>query len=301
MGDFLDILLSSSKEMLPAARIAPRLLSPLIGAEQLWPVHKRPGFRDYGLNVLISASTIYLALPAGIAAGIWSSQLRAALPWNPIAFSFDTIGAVPVVGPALEVLALVFVPLLIHDLWFYWAHRIEHKVPFLWEFHKLHHSDELLNASTFGRDHFLQAVWIGFFPAFTLGLIFDLSVVQSGEAALYSTLFITLLSMLYHSAIRLRLPWLNHIVVTPQVHRIHHSTEARHYDRNFADVFPVFDLLFGTYHRPGRDEFPTTGLGAEYPSPPSLLHAQISPVVAAVRSLRRSPRSNGVDAKRSQD
>ena len=46
------------------------------------------------------------------------------------------------------------VPLLLHDAWFYWAHRIEHRVPLLWEFHKLHHSDELMNASTFARDKF---------------------------------------------------------------------------------------------------------------------------------------------------
>ena len=294
MADFLDVLLKSSKEMLPAALFAPLLLIPFIIAEQIWPVHKRPQFRDYGVNILIGASTIYLALPAGIAAGIWSAQLRAVLPWKPIAFSFDTVGTVPFFGSALEVVALIFVPLLVHDLWFYWAHRIEHKVPFLWEFHKLHHSDELLNASTFGRDHFLQAVWIGFFPPFTLGLVFDLSVLQGGEAALYSVLFLTLLSMLYHSAIRLRLPWLDRILVTPQVHRIHHSTDAGHYDRNFADVFPVFDMLFGTYYRPGRDEFPMTGLGSEYRVPRSPLHAQLEPLGNAIRSFR--PRSSRREA-----
>jgi sterol desaturase/sphingolipid hydroxylase (fatty acid hydroxylase superfamily) len=282
--DFIETFTEAAKAMLPAALVGPLLLIPFIVAEQIWPVHRRPGLRDYGLNILISVTTVYLALPAGIAGGILGEQLRELSPWSPLALSFEPIAAVPLAGPSLEVLALTFAPLIVHDIWFYWAHRIEHRVPFLWEFHKLHHSDDLLNASTYARDHFLQAVWIGFFPIFTIGLFVDLSTVQAGEAALYSTLFLVLLSMFYHSAIRVRVPWLNRVFVTPQVHRIHHSTDPAHYDRNFADVFPVFDMLFGTYHPPGRDEFPATGLGPDQ-APKSLLKAQFQPVLAAARTL----------------
>jgi Fatty acid hydroxylase superfamily len=103
---------------------------------------------------------------------------------------------------------MIFVPLLIHDCWFYWSHRIEHKVPILWEFHKLHHSDEQMNASTWARDHFLQESWRAFFSVFTLGLIVDLHLAEAGKAALYSTTFLIGMSMFYHSAIRVRLPWL---------------------------------------------------------------------------------------------
>lgn len=268
----------------------PSLLPPLVlvavfVAEQFWPVARRPGWCDYGFNILIALSTGLLAMPIGAAAATWSGALRTRLPWQPSSFSFSDIAALPLAGPVLEAIALIFVPLLLHDAWFYWAHRMEHRVAFLWEFHKLHHSDELLNASTFARDHFLQAAWIAFFPPFTLGLVFDLGTVETGRAATYSMLFLSQQSMLYHSALRLRLPRLDRILVTPQVHRIHHSRDPRHCDCNFADVFPLFDIVFGTYRRPARDEFPATGLGPDYPAPRSLWRAQAGPAAAALRTL----------------
>lgn len=285
MMDFLTQLSNAAQRVLPFLVVGPLFLIPFIIAEQLWPVHRRPGWRDYLPNILISATTLFLALPAGIAAGMASASLRAYLPWRPIGFSYETIGQVPHVGGVLEIIAMIFVPLLVHDLWFYWAHRIEHKVPFLWEFHKLHHSDELLNCSSWARDHFLQATWIALFPAFTLGLVFDTTAVEAGKAALLSTLFLSFLSMFYHSAIRARLPWLDRLLVTPQVHRVHHSIDPAHYNRNFADALPVFDILFGTYRKPGADEFPETGLGKDYPAPPSLWLAQAGPAWRGIRIL----------------
>jgi hypothetical protein len=46
----------------------------------------------------------------------------------------------------------------------------------------------------------------------------------------------------------------------PQYHRIHHSVEPQHLNKNFCRIFPVFDVIFGTAWRPGKDEFPVTGL-----------------------------------------
>ena len=160
-------------------------------AEQIWPVGKAPGWRNYGMNLLIAFSTVFLSLPLGIAAGLWSAQVRQYLPWKPISFTFHNIAAVPYAGHFLEILAMIFVPLFLHDFWFYWAHRIEHKVPFLWAFHKLHHSDELMNTSTWARDHFLQNSWRAFFSIFTLGMIVDLDLSEAGKAALYSTMFLS--------------------------------------------------------------------------------------------------------------
>jgi sterol desaturase/sphingolipid hydroxylase (fatty acid hydroxylase superfamily) len=284
---FLQILAGSIEGTFPSIvywLILP--LIPFIIAEQLWPVGRAPRLRDYRMNILISLSTVYLSLPLGIAAGLWSSRLRHFLPWKPLPISFQRIAAIPQIGPGLEVVAMVFVPLLIHDCWFYWCHSIEHKVPVLWEFHKLHHSDELMNTTTWARDHFLQESWRAFFSVFTLGLSIDLKLTEAGKAALYSTTFLVGLSMFYHSAIRIELPWLDCVLVTPQVHRIHHSVEIEHHNRNFADVLPVFDLVFGTYERPARKQFPATGLGSESPTPRSLLAAQFGPLFAVHRLLR---------------
>lgn len=291
---FWGTLYSALREVFPGVLYVNVLaLIPFIVLEQIRPVGKRPQIRDYGLNVLIALSTVLLSLPLGILAGLWSSQLRAHLPWEPLSFTFDSIGTIPVIGSSLEILAMIFVPLVLHDLWYYWAHRLEHKVPFLWEFHKLHHSDENMNTSTWARDHFLQETWVAFFPAFTLGLIFDLSLAEAGKAAVYSNLFLTAMSMFYHSAIRVQLPWLDRILVTPQVHRIHHSISAEHYNTNFADALPVFDILFGTYRSPVRNEFPATGVGPAYPVPCSLWAAQVRPLWAIASVAMSSVRSPG--------
>jgi sterol desaturase/sphingolipid hydroxylase (fatty acid hydroxylase superfamily) len=290
---FWQILVSSIQGMFPGfVYWAVLPLIPFILAEQLRPVGKAPRWRDYSMNILISLSTAFLSLPLGIAAGLWSSRLRQFLPWKPLSFSFHSIGAIPAVGPGLEILAMILFPLFLHDCWFYWAHRIEHKVPILWEFHKIHHSDERMNTSTWARDHFLQESWRAFFSVFTLGMIVDLHPTEAGETALYSTMFLIGLSMFYHSAIRVQLPWLDRILVTPQVHRIHHSVNAQHYNRNFADALPIFDIVFGTFHRPQREEFPATGLGPDSPAPHSLWSAQFGPIVRVGRRL--GPSRQGV-------
>lgn len=284
---FTQILLSALKGMFPGLLywlVLP--LIPFIVAEQLWPVGNAPRWRDYGMNLLISFSTVYLSLPLGIIAGLLSAQARQLLPWKPVSFTFHNIGAIPSAGPALEILAMIFVPLFLHDFWFYWSHRIEHKVPVLWAFHRLHHSDELMNTSTWARDHFLQNSWRAFFSVFTLGMIVDLDLTEAGKAALYSNMFLAGLSLFYHSAVRARLPWLDRILVTPQVHRIHHSVDPEHYNKNFADALPIFDIVFGTYHRPGKEEFPATGLGPDFPAPRSLLSAQFGPLAAVSSMLR---------------
>jgi hypothetical protein len=76
----------------------------------------------------------------------------------------------------------------------------------IWEFHKIHHSDEQMNNTTWARDHFLPESWRAFFSVSTLGMFVDLRLSEAGRAALYSTMFLVGLSMFYHSAIRVHLP-----------------------------------------------------------------------------------------------
>jgi hypothetical protein len=64
---------------------------------------------------------------------------------------------------------------------------------------------------------------------------------------------------MYHGNLRTNLGVLRYLLVTPQSHRVHHSTELRHRDRNFGVLFSVWDQLFGTQYR-GFDEYPETGV-----------------------------------------
>ena len=117
---FSQTLVSSMKGMLPGFlswAVLPMI--PFIVAEQWWPVGAAPRVRDYGMNILISLSTAFLSLPLGIAAGLSSGRLRHFLHWKPISLSFHSLGGLPVAGPVLEILAMIFVPLFIHDFWFY--------------------------------------------------------------------------------------------------------------------------------------------------------------------------------------
>ncbi len=256
---------------------------PFILAEQLRPAGVRPRLASYAMNTAIALITVMLSTPIGVLAGRAATALHTALGWTPMVIPFAEIAAIPVIGPALKVAILLLAPLILHDLWFYWSHRLEHRFAPLWAFHSLHHSDPHMNCTTWARDHFLQLGWRSFFPVFTLGLIFQLDYMEAGLAALLSQIGFMLLSMFYHSAIRVELPWLEKVLVTPQVHRIHHSTDPAHFNKNFADLFPVMDILFGTYEKPVRGEFAATGLDDPALVPHNPITAQVNPVLRALR------------------
>lgn len=260
------------------------LLLPYVALERWRPVSEPPRWRDYAHNLGIGLSTLAVAAPFGIAAAHASAAIRAVAPWPTVDFTFSDIGlGIGWLDPLLAVVAMILMPLLIHDLWFYWSHRLEHHWRWLWRFHQLHHSDPAMNASTFGRDHFMQTIWRGFFSMFTLGLFVDLELRQAEQAAVLSSLVLVLLAQFYHAAVRIELRWLDRVVVTPQVHRIHHSIEAQHRDKNFADVFPWLDILFGTYCQPRPGEFPRTGVNG-FPPPSSWWRAQLAPLSNRLQS-----------------
>ena len=71
-------------------------------------------------------------------------------------------------------------------------------------------------------------------------------------------------------------------------HKRIESIDPKHNNRNFADALRIFDILFGTYHRPRKDEFAATGLGAEFPAPRSIWSAQLGPVWAVMKTCAGS-------------
>jgi sterol desaturase/sphingolipid hydroxylase (fatty acid hydroxylase superfamily) len=137
----------------------------------------------------------------------------------------------------------------------YLFHRAQHRFPVLWAMHSLHHSDPAVNVSTAPR-HFWGEMLLKAVTIYALiGLLVKANAVVVG---FYSVL--GLYNYVLHMNLRIGFgrwsPWLN----SPQFHRLHHSAQPEHQDCNFNQFFPVFDLLFGTYRRPKRDEYPVTGL-----------------------------------------
>jgi sterol desaturase/sphingolipid hydroxylase (fatty acid hydroxylase superfamily) len=96
-------------------------------------------------------------------------------------------------------------------------------------------------------------VWLILLP---IGLLFDQKPVTVGWIATAMMLY----GYFVHMNVRLPLGPVTPLIAGPQWHRLHHSVEAQHTDRNFAAFFPLFDVVFGTYSRPGPNEYPATGL-----------------------------------------
>lgn len=82
-----------------------------------------------------------------------------------------------------------------------------------------------------------------------------------------------------HCNIRLSFWIFTPLLVGPQVHRIHHSVLPQHTDKNFAAIFPILDIIFGTYVKPKKDEYPPTGLHSkEFPQ--ELHDAHLMPFIS---------------------
>jgi sterol desaturase/sphingolipid hydroxylase (fatty acid hydroxylase superfamily) len=141
------------------------------------------------------------------------------------------------------------------DLWGYFVHRAQHKFPVLWAMHSLHHSAEALTAVTGGRHFWLEnAINTAVFPI--VGIVFTIP-----PEVLTVVMWLYLLpDGLSHLNIRLSLGRFGLCLNNPQYHRIHHSVEPQHRDRNFCKMLPLIDVIFGTAWKPGKDEFPMTGL-----------------------------------------
>jgi sterol desaturase/sphingolipid hydroxylase (fatty acid hydroxylase superfamily) len=138
--------------------------------------------------------------------------------------------------------------LVLTDFLNYWVHRGRHRVAWWWEFHKVHHSATEFNVLTWARVHPLDDATILLVSVVPLAIL--------GGSADDSLLLLILLAIhagLTHSMLPWRWGWFGTYVLQPPVgHRIHHSPLPEHRDKNFASIFPIWDLLFGTAYSGGR-------------------------------------------------
>ncbi len=165
--------------------------------------------------------------------------------------------------------------LLTFDIFYYWFHRIQHTTA-LWPQHALHHSEPHLSAATAFRHHLLENLVKVPLVDVPLMFVFVHTVWQHQTSWLTNlvTGFLAYLGIFAHSNLRIGYGPLNWVLVSPQTHRIHHSIETRHWNRNFAAYFPLLDVVFGTYYNPAPDEYPDTGIpgvGASLNSLPAAL------------------------------
>ena len=141
---------------------------------------------------------------------------------------------------------------LLLDLLRYLVHRCKHAVPFLWRFHALHHSDPDLDVTTSVRLHPIESLLnsgVFWLTAILVGMPATV-VLTYGLAAF-------VIEALQHGNIRLpeRLEWcLRPVLITVDMHRVHHSVSFAQASGNYATVFSIWDRLFGTYTRLTREQ-----------------------------------------------
>ena len=138
---------------------------------------------------------------------------------------------------------------VLDDLKYYWVHRFGHRVRWFWASHVNHHSSQHYNLSTA-----LRQTWTGFL---TLGFVFALPLVLLGFHPVMIAIcagFNLIYQFWIHTEAIGRMPrWFEAVMNTPSHHRVHHATNPRYLDRNYAGVFIVWDKLFGSFE-PESDE-----------------------------------------------
>jgi creatinine amidohydrolase/Fe(II)-dependent formamide hydrolase-like protein/sterol desaturase/sphingolipid hydroxylase (fatty acid hydroxylase superfamily) len=163
-------------------------------------------------------------------------------------------GAVLNVPPGLALdLAFSFYTIVAIDLGLFIGHYLMHRVPFLWEFHKIHHSAQVMTPVTVFRTHpvddimnpsalcagIAQGLWVALIP--TTG---SLITVLQLDVTLF--VFYVVGYNLRHSHVWLDFGVFERIFVSPAMHQIHHSVDPRHHDTNFGFVFSFWDRAVGS-------------------------------------------------------
>ena len=177
-------------------------------------------------------------------------------------------------GPAGVPLLVAFTlsMVLAYDLSYYIYHYLCHRVPLLWELHKVHHSAEVMVGVTKDRVHPLDEIlnrwWNGLIPGVSYGiwLFYALDPVELTVFGLSAYMLRALLMMdvVRHTHLEMSYgPWLNRVFLCPYWHQLHHSIEPRHYNRNYGLLLSVWDRLFGTLAIPQPNEHFTFGLADE--------------------------------------
>lgn len=170
-------------------------------------------------------------------------------------------------NPATRLVSLVVAPVLgaiVGDFFFYWGHRAEHA--FFWRFHRVHHSITELNVVN-SYHHITEEWFRTVLMVLPSAFIFSLDV---GPTVPVVGGLLALSGFYVHSSVRFHLGPLTRIFCDNRFHRIHHSTDPSHHNKNFCAFSTIWDQLFGTAYFPKPGEWPTTGL-SEFQEPQSFV------------------------------
>ena len=206
----------------------------LLAAFWLWetwrPAHRPDGsklwhaFRNLALAIFNSVVLALLFGAAIVAVTRWTEQAEFGL------LRMIDLGTAATLGLAI----------LLLDLWMYAWHRANHVIPLLWRFHRMHHSDPSMDVTTATRFHIGEHV-IG--ATLRLGVI-ALAGMQVWHVIAYEIL-VVVMTQFHHANISLGWfdRWLRLLIVTPDMHKVHHSRVRQETNSNYSTVFSFWDRL----------------------------------------------------------
>ncbi|MGD0721135.1 MAG: sterol desaturase family protein [Roseiarcus sp.] len=177
--------------------------------------------------------------------------------------------------PVYAILTIVtLAQLLAYELGYWVGHYLFHVIPALWEFHKVHHSAEVMTTLTEMRTHPVEIIAFMNIIGLATGLAFGVMTYAFGPGLQPFTLlnlnivlmlFIITIGHLRHSHMWIAFTGLaGRLFQSPAHHQIHHSDQPRHFNKNLGFALAVWDWLFGTLYVPETHEKITFGVGAEH-------------------------------------
>jgi len=154
---------------------------------------------------------------------------------------------------------IVALALLVADFTYYWEHRIAHEVRLLWTQHAVHHSSRDFNIVTSIRFGPLESVWafIAHLPMVLIGFSPDLVFFGSLTVLAYQTWI--------HTETIGKLGPIESLFNTPSHHRVHHGSDQKYLDKNYAGILIIWDRMFGSFQV--EEETPRYGLKRDFDSP----------------------------------
>jgi sterol desaturase/sphingolipid hydroxylase (fatty acid hydroxylase superfamily) len=188
--------------------------------------------------------------------------------------------------------------MVVGETGYYWAHRLMHRVPYLWRFHAIHHSaaemDFLVNTRTHPVDSFFGR-FCGLVPMYVLGLAQPMGNRMDLVPVLFA-LIGGLWGFFVHANVSWRFGWLEYLIATPAFHHWHHTNDGVALrGKNYASMLPWLDWWFGSFHLPaslpvtyGIDEAMAPDLAGQllHPWTPAVPAAPAAPAACVAASAR---------------
>ena len=183
---------------------------------------------------------------------------------------------------------------IVSDLATYIVHRLHHRIPALWEIHKVHHSAEVMSPLTIFRKHpffdlaarLMKAAMMGPLQ----GVVFFIWAGPVGALTAFGTNLVFSVFHMFGAGLRHSHVWLSfgplleHVFISPAQHQIHHSKARKHWDKNFGQMFAVWDWAFGSLYVPKEYEELRFGIDGDPSDDFSGLNGGlVRPVIRAVQ------------------